>query len=296
MKYVEVSFSIIPFEPWNEIIIANLSILPYESFMEEGEYLKAYIQEQDFDLLDLKDLVLKLKTNKGVIINYEYKNIEHQNWNHVWESHFEPVSINDQLHILAPFHPKDKYQGLIIEIEPKMSFGTGHHQTTFLMCEEISSLSLDGKNMLDMGSGTGVLAILAEKCGAKEILAIDIESWSVENCEENTKRNKCSKIISKLGDIFDINGQYFDIIIANINKNVLLGHLPSYSKCLNTNGILLLSGFFETDAEDLILAALAENLVLKSKKIKDGWAILSFKKKNKQFVISACKNFKFELN
>ena len=295
MKYVEVSFSIIPFEPWNEIIIANLSILPYESFMEEGEYLKAYIQEQDFDPLVLKDLVLKLKTNKGVIINYEYKNIEQQNWNHVWESHFEPVSINDQLHLIAPFHPKDKYQGLIIEIEPKMSFGTGHHQTTFLMCEEISSLSLDGKNVLDMGSGTGVLAILAEKCGAKEILAIDIESWSVENCEENTKRNKCSKIISKLGDIIDIKGQYFDVIIANINKNVLLAHLPSYSKCLNTNGILLLSGFFETDAEDLISAAFKENLVLKSKKNKDGWTILSLKK-NKQFVISASKNFKFELN
>jgi ribosomal protein L11 methyltransferase len=276
MKYVEVSFSIMPFEPWNEIIIANLSILPYESFMEEGEYLKAYIQEQDFDPFDLKDLVLKIKTNKGVIINYEYKNIEHQNWNHVWESHFEPVSINDQLHILAPFHPKDKYQGLIIEIEPKMSFGTGHHQTTFLMCEEITSLSLDGKKVLDMGSGTGVLAILAEKCGAKEILAIDIESWSVENCEENTKRNKCSKIISKLGDIIDINGQYFDVIIANINKNVLLAHLPSYSKCLNTNGILLLSGFFETDAEDLISAAFEENLVLHSKKIKDGWAMLFF--------------------
>ena len=276
MKYVEVSFSIIPFEPWNEIIIANLSILPYESFMEEGEYLKAYIQEQDFDPSDLTDLVLKLKTNKGVIINYEYKNIEQQNWNHVWESHFEPVSINDQLHILAPFHLKDKYQGLIIEIEPKMSFGTGHHQTTFLMCEEISSLSLDGKNVLDMGSGTGVLAILAEKCGAKEILAIDIESWSVENCEENTKRNKCSKIISKLGDIIDINGQSFDVIIANINKNVLLSHLPSYSKCINANGILLLSGFFETDAEDLISAAFKENLVLKSKKIKDGWAMLCF--------------------
>ena len=276
MKYVEVSFSIIPFEPWNEIIIANLSILPYESFMEEGEYLKAYIQEQDFDPSDLTDLVLKLKTNKGVIINYEYKNIEHQNWNHVWESHFEPVSINDQLHILAPFHPKDKCQGLIIEIEPKMSFGTGHHQTTFLMCDEISSLSLEGKNMLDMGSGTGVLSILAEKCGAKEILALDIESWSVENCEENTKRNKCSKIISKLGDIIDINGQHFDVIIANINKNVLLSHLPSYSKCINANGILLLSGFFETDAEDLISAAFKENLVLKSKKIKDGWAMLCF--------------------
>ena len=276
MKYVEVSFSIIPFEPWNEIIIANLSILPYESFMEEGEYLKAYIQEQDFDPSDLTDLVLKLKTNKGVIINYEYKNIEQQNWNHVWESHFEPVSINDQLHLLAPFHIKDKYQGLIIEIEPKMSFGTGHHQTTFLMCDEISSLSLEGKNILDMGSGTGVLSILAEKCGAKEILAIDIESWSVENCEENTKRNKCSKIISKLGDIIDINGQHFDVIIANINKNVLLSHLPSYSKCINANGILLLSGFFETDAEDLISAAFKENLVLKSKKIKDGWAMLCF--------------------
>ena len=276
MKYVEVSFSIIPFEPWNEIIIANLSILPYESFMEEGEYLKAYIQEQDFDPSDLTDLVLKLKTNKGVIINYEYKNIEQQNWNHVWESHFEPVSINDQLHLLAPFHIKDKYQGLIIEIEPKMSFGTGHHQTTFLMCEEISSLKLDGKYVLDMGSGTGVLSILAEKCGAKEILAIDIESWSVENCEENTKRNKCSKIISKLGDIIDINGQHFDVIIANINKNVLLSHLPSYSKCINANGILLLSGFFETDAEDLISAAFKENLVLKSKKIKDGWAMLCF--------------------
>ena len=101
----------------------------------------------------------------------------------------------------------------------------------------------------------------------------------MENCEENTKRNKCNKIISKLGDIIEIKGQYFDVIIANINKNVLLAHLPSYSNCLNTNGILLLSGFFETDAEDLIFAAIKENLVLKSKKIKDGWTILSFKKK-----------------
>ena len=277
MKYVEVSFSSIPFEPWNEIIIANLSILPYESFMEEGEQVKAYIQEQYFDSLKLKDLVMKLNKNKEALINFEYKNIEHKNWNQVWESQFEPVSINDQLHILAPFHPKDTYQGLIIEIEPKMSFGTGHHQTTFLMCEEISSLSLDGKYVLDMGSGTGVLAILAEKCGAKEILAIDIESWSVENCEENAKRNNCRKIISMLGDIIEIKDKSFDVIIANINKNVLLVHLPSYSKCLNTNGILLLSGFFETDAEDLILAALAENLVLKSKKIKDGWAMLCLK-------------------
>ena len=276
MKYVEVSFSVIPFEPWNEIIIANLSILPYESFMEEGEQVKAYIQEQDFDPLDLKDLFLKLKTNKGLIINYEYKKIEQQNWNHVWESQFEPVSIHDQLHVLAPFHSKDNYEGLIIEIEPKMSFGTGHHQTTFLMCEQISLLSLEGKNVLDMGSGTGVLAILAEKCGANEIHAIDIESWSVENCEENTKRNNCNKIISRLGDIVDIQSHRYDVIIANINKNVLLSHLPSYSKCMNTKGILLLSGFFETDTEDLILAALAENLVLKSKKIKDGWAMLFF--------------------
>jgi ribosomal protein L11 methyltransferase len=276
MKYVEVSFSSIPFEPWNEIIIANLSILPYESFMEEGEQVKAYIQEQYFDSLKLKDLVMKLNKNKEALINFEYKNIEHKNWNQVWESQFEPVSINDQLHILALFHPKDTYQGLIIEIEPKMSFGTGHHQTTFLMCEEISSLSLDGKNVLDMGSGTGVLAILAEKCGAKEILAIDIESWSVENCEENTKRNNCSKIITKLGDISDLLGHKYDVIFANINKNVLLSHLPSYSKCLNAKGLLLLSGFFETDTEDLIFAAQAENLVLKSRKTKEGWAMLSF--------------------
>jgi ribosomal protein L11 methyltransferase len=276
MKYIEVSFSVIPFEPWNEIIIANLSILPYESFMEEGEQVKAYIQEQDFDPLDLKDLVLKLKTNKGVIINYEYKNIEQKNWNQAWESQFEPVSIHDQLHVLAPFHSKDNHEGLIIEIEPKMSFGTGHHQTTFLMCEQISLLSLEGKNVLDMGSGTGVLAILAEKCGANEIHAFDIEPWSVENCEENAKRNNCNKIISKLGDIVDIQSHRYDVIIANINKNVLLSHLPSYSKCMNTKGILLLSGFFESDTEDLILAALAENLVLKSKKIKDGWAMLFF--------------------
>ena len=280
MKYVEVSFSSIPFEPWNEIIIANLSILPYESFMEEGEQVKAYIQEQYFDPLKLKDLVMKLNKNKEALINYEYKNIQQKNWNQVWESQFEPVSINDQLHLLAPFHEKDKYEGLIIEIEPKMSFGTGHHQTTFLMCEQISLLSLEGKNVLDMGSGTGVLAILAEKYGAKEIHAIDIESWSVENCEENTKRNNCSKIISKLGDIVDLQGHRYDVVFANINKNVLLAHLPSYSKCLNAKGILLLSGFFETDTEDLILAAQAEKLVLKAKKTKEGWAMLFFEKSN----------------
>lgn len=278
MSYIEVSFLCIPSEPWNEIIVANLSELPFESFMEENSYLKAYIKKENFKVSDLNKLVLEWRKNKDLNLKFEITEIAQQNWNEVWESQFEPISVNDDLHLLAPFHPKKNYTGLIIEIEPKMSFGTGHHQTTFSMCEEISKLNLKDKKVLDMGSGTGVLAILAEKLGAKEILAIDIEPWSVENCVENTKRNNCSKIVSVFGDVHKIKNQKFDVVFANINKNVLLAQIPMYSKCLNLSGILLLSGFFVTDVDELILAADNENLIIISSKNKDGWAILNFKK------------------
>ena len=276
MNYYELTVELSDFDGWNDIIVAYLADLEFESFHVETPLVKAYIQQDAFDGEALQQLFDGINQEQEQIQSFEIKLIPQQNWNAEWEAQFDPVFIGEDIRVVAPFHDLDDFSGIEIVIEPKMSFGTGHHQTTFLMCEEISSLKLDGKYVLDMGSGTGVLSILAEKCGAKEILAIDIESWSVENCEENTKRNKCSKIISKLGDIIDINGQSFDVIIANINKNVLLSHLPSYSKCINANGILLLSGFFETDAEDLISAAFKENLVLKSKKIKDGWAMLCF--------------------
>ena len=278
MSYIEVSFLPIPFEPWNEIIVADLSELPFESFMEEKSYLKAYIKKENFKASDLQKCVSKWIKNVDLNLQFEVAEIAKQNWNQVWEEQFEPISINNNLHLLAPFHVKENYEGLIIEIEPKMSFGTGHHQTTFLMCEEISKLSLKNKHVLDMGSGTGVLAILAEKHGAKDILAVDIEPWAVENCAENTKRNKCKNVRSINGDIDAIEKNKFDVIFANINKNVLLTHLPTYSKCLNHSGILLLSGFFQTDINELILAAKNQNLIITSSNNKDGWALLSFNK------------------
>ncbi|MFM8244105.1 MAG: 50S ribosomal protein L11 methyltransferase [Crocinitomicaceae bacterium] len=204
--------------------------------------------------------------------------IEQENWNAKWESDFEPVHVGDELSILAPFHDKSLAKKRIIEIMPKMSFGTGHHQTTQLMCSFLLEENVDSTKVLDMGTGTGILAILAEQLGASSILAVDIEDWSVENTMENAERNTCSKIQGRCGDIECVEENDFDIILANINRNILLRHLPSYSSKLKDNGILFLSGFFTTDADDLIKATKEVGLTLVNQKSKENWCALKFEK------------------
>jgi ribosomal protein L11 methyltransferase len=275
MNYIEVEFKLKPFKPWDEVFVAYLSELSFESFQEENHVLRAYVSENDFDQSKFHALLDKLELQNDFEFSYQVNNIPQQNWNAVWESQFEPVVIDNKLQIIAPFHSKNDFLGQTIIIEPKMSFGTGHHQTTYMMCKMMFELNLQDKVVLDMGSGTGILAILAEKLGAKNIKAYDIESWSVENCSENAKKNDCSKIESLLGDIDQVDEE-FDIILANINKNVLKNHMPYYSKLLKSNGKLLLSGFFVSDEPELKSCSEENGFIFQISNSYEGWSMLQF--------------------
>jgi len=275
-KYVEYTFELSPFEPWNEVLVAYLADIHFESFQENENKVLAYIQK---DVLVEEDVhqILETIKSKGLELKYEKKEIEEENWNAVWESQFEPVYVDDRLLIKAPFHEISNFQGITVVIEPRMSFGTGHHQTTYLMCTSMMNENFHGKKVLDMGAGTGVLAILAEKLGASEITAIEIEPWSAENCAFNTTNNDCQKIISILGGAEKIEGK-FDHILANINKNILKSQLEIYANSLNDNGLLYISGFFASDNDELIEAAAAQNLRCIASNEKEGWSMLSFQK------------------
>lgn len=279
MDYSEYRLCPIPFEPWNEILVASLSDVGFESFMEDENELLAYISSQNEEVSSINALLNSFNENKEMTLTWVRKNIEHQNWNALWEADFEPVFVDDRLSIVAPFHGASARKNHVIEIDPKMSFGTGHHQTTFLMCQQILSLELGDKLVLDMGTGTGVLAILAEQLGAKEIIAIDIESWSVENTKWNAERNGCTKIDAIEGGASLIPLLNFDFVFANINKNILKDQLPIYSQVLSEGGTLLLSGFFNSDVSELLFVAEKLNLVLESVHEKETWALIKLQKR-----------------
>jgi ribosomal protein L11 methyltransferase len=278
MDYSEYRLCPIPFEPWNEILVASLSDVGFESFMEDENELLAYISSQNEEVSSINSLLNSFNENKEMTLTWVRKNIEHQNWNALWEADFEPVFVDDRLSIVAPFHGAAARKNHVIEIDPKMSFGTGHHQTTFLMCQQILSLELGDKLVLDMGTGTGVLAILAEQLGAREIIAIDIESWSVENTKWNAERNGCTKIDAIEGGASLIPLLNFDFIFANINKNILKDQLPIYSQVLSEGGTLLLSGFFNSDVSELLIVAEKLNLVLVNVHEKETWALIKLQK------------------
>ena len=277
MSHLEFQFTITPLKPWTEILIAYLSEIDFHGFYEEDGILKAFISNTDFDELIFNSLLVSLE-GEDVKISYEKLEIENRNWNASWEANFDPVEIAQQLYIRAPFHEQKENFNSTIIIQPKMSFGTGHHQTTFLMCEAILRLDLVGKKVLDMGTGTGVLAILSEKKGSKDITAIDIEEWSIENCEENIVLNECAFIDTICGDVNLIDGKKFDVILANINKNILKKHLPKYFDSLCENGLLYLSGFFSTDVSELKTLANQVGFKFISTTVKDEWAILILQK------------------
>lgn len=278
IDYIELKWTFDPFYPTNEIATVWLADIGYESFQEDGIHLKAYIPKASFDQPAVDAIVSNFEA-QAVRVVLEIIEIPAQNWNQVWEDSFEPVLL-DHLSIVAPFHGAEYRLGRVIEIEPKMSFGTGHHQTTYMMCMamEHEMPELRDKRVLDMGTGTGILAINAELMGATEIIAVDIEPWSVENTIENMKRNACAHIGAREGDIHVVTENDFDLILANINRNVLFAHLPAYAEKLKTNGLIMLSGFFTTDIADLVHEATGYNLLLQRTYEKEGWACLVFKK------------------
>lgn len=259
-----------------DILIAELNDIGYESYDETDEGLNAYILEKFFDLNKVKQLqVNQIPHTK---IDYSYEIIKTQNWNEVWEKNFEPIIVEDQCLIRAPFHKDTPDTTYEIVIEPKMSFGTGHHETTYLMLKTMLKLDFQDKIVLDMGCGTGVLAILASLKGAKEITAIDIDEWAYHNTLENITKNRCSNIKVMQGDASLLQKQKFDIIVANINRNILLDDIRHYSKVLKKGGTLLLSGLYDKDLSMIKTEALENNIEYMSHFEKHNWVAAQFYK------------------
>ncbi len=242
--YIEYNFIIQPKEPATEILIAELGSVGFESFVENENGIMAYIQKNDWNPSILDNIFII--NSDEFSIKYTHKEIAQTNWNAKWEENFNPIQVDDLVSVRAPFHnnPNLKYD---IVIEPKMSFGTGHHETTHMMIQHLLDLDLTNKRVLDMGCGTGILAIFAEMKDAKPIDAIDIDSWCYENSIENVERNGCKNISVYEGDSSLLINKKYDLIIANINRNILLADMKIYVNSLKDNGILLLSGFYQED-------------------------------------------------
>lgn len=274
MNYVELNIACS--EELAEILVAELAEYPFESFVTEIDALKAYIPHER--MADCYDRVEALLARYGVG-EHHYIVIESQNWNALWESNFPPVEVDGVVAIRAPFHePYPDYRFDIV-ITPKMSFGTGHHATTYLMSRTTASRDFTGKRVLDMGSGTGVLAIIAAKCGAESVDAVDIDEWAYENCVENCAENGVGdKVAAYLGDVRQIHGKKYDAILANINRNILLGDMPHYVESLNEGGELIMSGILEGDISTIRSRAEGLGLTFVNSDLKDEWAVVVTKK------------------
>lgn len=274
MDYIQYSFSVNPPEPGSDILIAMLSDFGFDSFTQNETGFDAYILADLENETDVKELQFE-----DFSFSYVKTSIPKTNWNEEWEKNFNPVYVDDLVCIRAHFHPKVDGIKHDVVITPKMSFGTGHHDTTWLMSKTMFELDFKNKSVLDMGCGTGILAILAHQLGAKQTLGIDIDDWSIENSIENSSINNTTDIVFKKGDasILPIN-ETFDIILANINKNVLKQDMASYYNCLNKNGFLLLSGFFTADVDELKQLAQNIGFTFIESYNKNEWAVIKLKK------------------
>lgn len=259
--YIEYRFTVEPPEPASDILIAELGEAGFESFVEEENAVLAYIQKEEWssDILN----TIAILANPDFDIDYDFKEIEQENWNATWEQNFQPILVDDRCMVRAPFHdPIDVEYDIVIE--PKMSFGTGHHETTHMMLQHILQLDIKDKKVLDMGSGTGVLAILAAMRGASAVDAIDIDNWCYLNAKENVLRNHIDFIQVYEGDVAELKDRRYDLIIANINRNILLEDIPAYVDSLNESGVLLLSGFYKEDLD--VITQKCTNVGLKFEK------------------------------
>jgi len=273
MNYLEYNFTVKPLQPGVEILIAELGFAGFESFVEHEEGVLAYIQKEEWNETILSDV--QILTTSEFDIDFDFKEIEQINWNEEWEKNFSPIVVDNMCSVRAPFHEKSNVEYDIV-IEPKMSFGTGHHETTFMMIQHMLTMDFKGKSVLDMGCGTAVLAILAEKLGATKLTAIDIDNWCYLNSLENVERNSCEQITVLEGDASLLGVESYDVIIANINRNILLEDIKTYVKSLNKKGILLLSGFYNHDIEAIETECSKYMLKLNGKLEKNQWVSLKF--------------------
>lgn len=252
-----------------DILPAFLANLGFDSFSEEEDCLLAYVPTELFHESELKTLMSDHFREGG--LTYSIEQHEDKNWNAVWESNFEPVVIEGKCRVRAPFHEPDPDMPYEILIEPKMSFGTAHHETTYMMLQHLLDLNLEGKDVMDMGCGTAVLAVMAAKKGAVNIMAIDNDEWAYRNSFENVEANGFSDIQVKLGDAGDLPDYQYDVFIANINRNILLNDMHHYVKCMKNNGLLLLSGYYEEDAVHISDCAAKLNLKHERSLIRNRW-------------------------
>ena len=278
MDYIEVVCSLKPYSEANsEICCAKLGEVGFESFVNTEDGLLAYIQEPGFGFEKLNEVTQEMELLECQL-NYRINKIEDQNWNATWESSFDPVVIDDKCIVRAPFHEvKQKFE-YDIEIEPKMSFGTGHHATTSQMIRYMLQTDFTNKIVLDMGCGTAVLAVLANMLGAKEITAIDVEEWAYNNSIENIKRNNCNNITVLKGDAQLLNDKRFDIVLANINRNILMMDIEKYAACMPNGGLLFLSGFYSEDLPGLVEECQKHGLDFDSNLEHDNWIAAKFTK------------------
>jgi ribosomal protein L11 methyltransferase len=268
-QYIQIEFQNISAQQ-SDLLIAQLSEIGFDGFEEEENKLKAFIPASDF----IGSAVKEIAGSQN--LSFNQTTIEETNWNSVWESNFQPVIVDDFVGIRADFHEPITGVEHEIVITPKMSFGTGHHATTFMMIQQMNEIDFSGKSVFDFGTGTGILAVLAEKLGASKIYAVDYDEWSIENAAENLKRNNCSKFELKKADNAAGEEQY-DIILANINKNVILDNFSVLVKQLAPTGVLLLSGLLQTDEIDIVRAASKFSLKLEKITSKNNWISLRFK-------------------
>ncbi|WP_104385851.1 50S ribosomal protein L11 methyltransferase [Sphingobacterium sp. HMA12] len=279
MKYIEVIFQMLSGEEWQkDLLVSDLADIGFDTFEDTESGFAAYIPAANLDLQALETLMLNL--DAGLEVDYKVQEIENQNWNKLWESNFNPIEVGGQCYVRATFHESKPDFPYEIIIDPKMSFGTGHHQTTSMMLQYILENDFEGKYVLDMGCGTGILAILASKKGAKAVLAVDYDEICVESVAENSGLNHVDNIEAVCGSFEVLKDRLFDTILANINRNILLEQLPQYALSINKNGELYLSGFYEQ--EDLtMLRDTAESLGFEfiSKKVLNNWCAAKFVKR-----------------
>ncbi|MCY7357047.1 MAG: 50S ribosomal protein L11 methyltransferase [Rudanella sp.] len=283
MNYTELTLTLAP--DYADILIAELAELGFESFVETDEGLNAYIMEPDFDEGAVRDVIAKYADQTAIA--YTVTSLEKRNWNAEWEQSYQPIEVAQTVRVRASFHEPDRSDGPApfrydLVINPKMSFGTGHHETTAMMLEHQLGIDHAGKGVLDVGSGTGILAILAARMGAAHVLAFDIEEWAVENAQENAGLNDCSQIRVFQGTIADVDTRSrFDIVLANINRNVLLAEIPTYAGLMREGGQLLVSGFYEHDAIDIERKAKEAGLTPVRGMAINGWCSLVYKRQEK---------------
>ncbi len=278
MAYLEFE---IPTRSWSsieiEILLAKMSQIGFDGFVESEDIIQAYIVKEQYSSDDLNQLIDELG-GLGMKVQYRFHETEDQNWNEEWKKKFDPVTINDEVLIRAPFHDASADLPCTIIIEPKMSFGTGHHHTTRLMIIEMMNHNLKGSRVLDMGCGTGILGIYAFKMGSQRVLGIDNDQWAYENALENKERNGASMIEIRLGDTGDLGNEVFDIVLANITRNTLVRDLPEYTAHLVDQGILIVSGILAEDVQYILNAAYQCGVNHVNTMEKSNWISLSFVK------------------